>query len=131
VSDPVREYDEIFRGVERLIFSEKFTSKFRPNELRAAPSRSMSDENGIRDLALRVLVDLAESSIMNPQFGQRFAGNEFEIANGVIAFGWGRIIGGARTANGSDQREKCEKSDCRNHINGVAVRPEFVPVIRF
>ncbi len=93
VPDSVREHDKKFGRIERLIFSEQLAGEFGSNKLRATAGGSVHDENGIRDVSFRVFVDLTERSVMDPQFGQRFTGGEFEIANGIIAFGWGRIIG--------------------------------------
>ena len=60
-----------FRRVERLIFPEKFPGKFRPDKLRAAAGRSVRDQNGITHIPVRILVDLPERPIMNPQLRQR------------------------------------------------------------
>ena len=56
VADPVRQHDEKFRRVERLIFSKQLTGKFRTNKLRAAAGGPVHDQNGICRFALRVFL---------------------------------------------------------------------------
>src|SRR5262249_55480368 len=102
-----------FRRVERLIFTEKFAGKLRSNKLRAAAGCPVHDQNRVRDLAARVLVDFAERAVMDFQFGQRFAGSEFEIVDGVIAFGWRRIVVGTNkivSCVGSEHASKCRET---------------------
>src|ERR1700693_6136224 len=111
VTDSVREHDEKFRNIERLIFAEKFTGEFWSNELRTAPGRPVHDENRVGRLAVRIFLNLAERAVMNFQFRQRFAGPEFEVANRVIAFSWRRIIGGlCSIASGDTNKEDGENS---------------------
>ena len=81
VTDPVRQHDEIFRRVERLILSKQFAGKFRANKLRAAARCPVHDENGIGSLALRVFLRFPQCSIMDTQLRQCFARLKFEIAN--------------------------------------------------
>ena len=45
VTDAVRQHDEKFRRIERLIFSKQLTGKFRANKLRAAAGRPVHDQN--------------------------------------------------------------------------------------
>ena len=79
-------------GIERLVLPEKFAGKFRPDKLRAAARRPVRDQNGVAHIPFRILVDLPERPIMNPQLRQRLAGSELEVANRVIAFRRRRII---------------------------------------
>ena len=91
VANSIRQHDEIFRRVERLIFTEKFAGKFRSNELRAATGRSVHDQHGVREFALDVIA-FAERSVMNSQLGQALSRREFEIVDRVIALVRRRII---------------------------------------
>src|SRR5207302_10384813 len=63
VTNSVRKHDEKFCRIERLTFSEKLARKFRTNKLRAAASCPVHDEDSVARLALRVFVELADSSI--------------------------------------------------------------------
>ena len=67
VADPVRQNDEKFRRIQRLIFPEEFAGKLRPNKLRAAARCPMHDENCIGRLALRIFLRLSERPIMETQ----------------------------------------------------------------
>src|SRR3989442_13797525 len=80
VADSVRQDEKKFGRVQRLIFSKQFAREFGSNKLGAAAGRAVHYENGIARLALGVLVDLAERSLMNWQFRQCFAGCEPEIS---------------------------------------------------
>ena len=112
VANPVRQHDEKFCRIERLIFSEQFAGKFRANKLRAAAGCAVHDQNGVGRFALRIFLRFSQCPVMEPQLRQGFAGCEFEIANREIAFGRRRIIGGRRDTRGQDRQEKCEDSDC-------------------
>jgi len=116
VPDSIREHDEKVRRIERLVFTEEFTGKFWANKLRSTASCSVHDQNGIGNLSLRVFVDLADCSIMNPQFGQRFPGREFEIVNRVIAFSRHGIIRGQRNTGRGDQEGGYQYSEGRDHL---------------
>ncbi len=112
VTDSVRKNDEKFCGIERLVFSEKFTGKFRPDELGAAAGCPVHDQHCVGDFSLCIFVDLAEGPIMNLQFGQRFARGEFEITNCVIAFDRRRIIRRRKSGGGADERKQNDESNC-------------------
>src|SRR5437016_5592501 len=116
VANAIREHDEKSRRVERLILTEEFTGKFGADKLRAAPGCSVHDQNGVGNFSLRIFVDLADRSIMNPQFGQRFAVREFEIVNRVLALSRRRIIGGQRNTGRGDQQSDYEYSESRDHL---------------
>ena len=77
----------------------------------------MRDQHCVSHIALRVFVDLAQRSIMNPQLGQRFAGRELEIANDVIAFRRRRIIGGNRGANRYELKNAADVNSLRSSIS--------------
>ena len=69
VAYPIRQYNEKFRHIERLIFSKQFTRKFRTNKLRAAAGCSMHDQNGISRFAFRILFRFPQCSVMKTQLG--------------------------------------------------------------
>ena len=73
VADAVRQHDEEFRRIERLILPEQFASKLRANELRAATGCPVHDKNGIRRFALRILLRFPERPVMQAQLRQCFA----------------------------------------------------------
>ena len=116
VTDSVRENDKKFRYVQWLIFSKQFARELGSNKLGAAAGRAVHDENGIARLALGVLVNLAERSIMNSQFRQCFAGCEPEISDRVIAFSRWRIIGRYNRSRSSQQQGSRANSNQRFHI---------------
>ena len=64
VTDPVRQHNEKFCRIQRLIFSKQLAGKFRANKLRAAADGPVHDENGIGNLALRVFLRCPQCSIM-------------------------------------------------------------------
>ncbi len=72
VAYAIRQDDEKFRRVQRLIFPEQFAGKFRPNKLRAATGRPVHDENRIRCFPLRVFLWFTQRPVMDAQFGQCF-----------------------------------------------------------
>ena len=65
VANPVRQHDEKFRRVERLIFSKQLTGKFRANKLRAAAGCPVHDQNGICRFALRIFLRFSQCPIMD------------------------------------------------------------------
>ncbi len=67
MTDRVWQNDKKLYCIERLIFSEKFTRKLRPNKLHAATRCPMHDENCIGRLALRIFLRLSERPIMETQ----------------------------------------------------------------
>jgi hypothetical protein len=62
------------------------------------------DQNGIRNFALRLFIDPAESAVMNSQLRQSFTGSEFEILDRVIAFSRRRVVG-AEGSNAQPSRD--------------------------
>src|ERR1051325_1291320 len=92
VTDSVWQHDEVFRSVERLLFSEKFAGKLGPDKLSTGASCAVQDEDRVRRFALRILLDLPDRPIVNPQLWQDFARSELEIADGVIGFNRRRVI---------------------------------------
>ena len=96
VTDPVRQHDEVFRRIERLIFTKQFAGKFRANKLRAAARCSVHDENRIGGFTFRIFLRLPERPVMEAQLRQCFAGSKFEIADRKVAFCRRGIIGGAQ-----------------------------------
>ena len=103
VANPVRQHDEKFRRVERLIFSKQLAGKFRANKLRAAAGCPVHDQNGIGRFALRIFLRFSQRPIMDAQLRQCFAGLKFEIANREIAFGRRGIICGGRDTRGQNR----------------------------
>jgi hypothetical protein len=73
VADPVRQHNEKFCRVERLIFSKQFAGKFRANKLRAAAGSPVHDQNRIGRFALRVFLRFSKCPIMETQLRQCFA----------------------------------------------------------
>src|SRR5437016_9999543 len=67
VADAVRQHDEEFRRIERLILPEQFASKLGANELRAATGCPVHDKNGIRRLAVRVFLWFTQCPISETQ----------------------------------------------------------------
>ena len=116
MADCVRERNEKLGRIERLILSEQFAGKFRPDKLCAAAGGSMHDENGIARLALIVFVDLAERSIMDSQFGRSLTGRELKIADRVIGFDWRRIIGGARRVGRCDTEKAGDENSKHDFV---------------
>ena len=95
MTNPIRQHDEKFRRIQRLIFPEKFACKLRSDKLCAAARRPVHDKHGITGLALRIALGFPERPIMNPQFWQRLTRGELKIANRVIVFPRRWIIGRA------------------------------------
>ena len=50
--------------------------------------RSVENQHGIRDLAVRIALRRADRRVMQPNFGKRLAVREFKIAGNEIAFLW-------------------------------------------
>ena len=73
VANPVRQHDEKFCGVERLIFSKQFAGKFRANKLRAAAGCPVRDQNGISGFAFRIFFRFSQRSVVKTQLRQRLA----------------------------------------------------------
>ncbi len=96
VPDAVGQHDEVASGVERLSGAKQLTRELGPDELRAAAAGAVTDEHGIAHDALGVLLRCAQRPIVNPQFRQRFAVREMEIAQHEVAFDRGRVVGGLR-----------------------------------
>src|SRR5437016_6443227 len=113
VTNSIRQDDEEFRGIERLTIAEKFAGKFRANELRAASSRSMHDQHGVRRFSLRIFISLPQGTVMDTQLRQRFATRELEIANRVIAFRRCGII--ARADKWDRSKKKCRGKGVSHH----------------
>ena len=111
MANPVRQHNEKFCYIERLIFSEKLASEFGANKLRAAAGCSVHDENRIGRFALRVLLGFSQRAIVNPQFRQSFARLKFEVANREIAFGRRGIICGQHETRGRDGQQSCKNSE--------------------
>src|SRR5688572_22342869 len=104
MTDAVGHDAEILAGVQRLSSAEQLAGEFRTDELPATATGAVSDEHGIPDDALRVLLRLAEDAVVNAQFRQRFAAGETEILQRDITFGGRRILRGA-------DRVRCEQGD--------------------
>src|SRR5690242_11328751 len=109
VSDAVWKNDEEFCRIERLIFAEEFACEFWTNELGPAASCPVHDQNRVGDFAIGVFRNLPQRAVMNFQFRQRFPGSEFEIVDGIIAFGRRWVVGRGECAAGyaiGDQKGK-------------------------
>src|SRR5882724_4972098 len=105
MTDSIRQDDEKFGGIERLTAAEKLAGKLRTNKLRAASSRSVHDQHGVRRFSLRIFISLPQGAIMDAQLRQRFATREPEIANRVIAFRRRGIIARAdKSDRGKEKR---------------------------
>ena len=65
VANPVRQHDEKFCRVERLIFSKQLAGKFRANKLRAAAGCPVHDQNRICRFALRIFLRFSQRSVMD------------------------------------------------------------------
>ena len=104
VTDSVRKNDEKLRRVERLTFPKQLIRKFRSgDELRAAASRPVHDEDCIRRFALCVLLLFSNGPIVETQLRQGLTGSELEVVNDIIAFRRRGIIGAEHVARGNDQ----------------------------
>ena len=80
-----------------------------PNELCAAPGRSVRDQDRVTHHAAGVFRRFADRPVVKLQLGQRLARGEFEIADDVIGFGGWGIFGGAKSGDGKDEDEKRSK----------------------
>src|ERR1700694_855659 len=68
--DAIGENDEIASRIEQLPGAEQRAREFRPNELRAASTRSMQDEDRVAYNPLRIALWLAERAVMNAKLRQ-------------------------------------------------------------
>ena len=85
VPDAVRQNDEIAPRIEQLAVAEQRAREFGPNELRAASTRSMQDQDRVTHNPLRVALRRPERAVMKAQFRQLLARRKAEILDDEIA----------------------------------------------
>ena len=73
MTNRVRQHDEKFRRIERLIFSKQLAGKLRTDKLRTAAGCPVHDENCIRRFALRIFLRFSQRPVMQTQLRQCFA----------------------------------------------------------
>ena len=121
VTDSVREDDEKFRRIERLVFREQLVRKLGPrHKLRAAASCPVHDQNCIRRSALRIFLRLSNGPVMEMQLWQCLARRKFKVADREIAFRRRGIISGRRKTRCQERRKECQDSDY-----GIHTRPQL------
>ena len=73
VANSVRQHDEKFRRIERLIFSKEFAGKLGRINCAPLPVVPCMMRIGIRRFALRILLRFSQRPIMEAQLRQCFA----------------------------------------------------------
>src|ERR1700680_4298000 len=76
VADAIGENDEIAARIERLAGAEQRAGEFRPNELRAASTRSVQDQDRVAHYPLRITLRRADGAVMKAELWQRLIGCE-------------------------------------------------------
>ena len=106
--DAIGENDEISTRVERLPGTEQRAREFGPNELRAASTRSMQDEDRVAHYPLRIALRRAERAVMKAKLRQFLIGCEAEIPDDEIALRGRGILGrvDARKYEPRDEKKK-------------------------
>ena len=66
MADPIRQNNEKFGGVQRLIFSKKFAGELWSNELGATAGCPVRDQDRVTGLTLSVLFRLSQSPVVDP-----------------------------------------------------------------
>src|ERR1700682_4995139 len=85
VPDAIGKNDEIATRIEQLAGAEQRAREFRPNELRAASTRSMQDQDRVAHSPLRIALRRAERAVMKAKFRQLLTRCETEILDDEIA----------------------------------------------
>ena len=97
VPDLVREDDVVPRGIQELPRPEEHAGELLGQERLARSPGPVKDQHRV------VSLQCAHRGVVKPQFRQRFAAVEAEIANGEVGLDGRRIVGGGRGEG--DQQE--------------------------
>src|SRR6266478_2867525 len=97
VTDVVGKNQEIFVGVEQLAGAEERSGEDGLKKIAATSAGAVEDQDGVGGAAGGVLYWLAEGAVVEAEFGERLAGLEMEIVDGVVGFlGRGPVLLGRR-----------------------------------
>ena len=86
VADAVGKNQEIFVGVEQLAGTEERSGEDGLKKIVASAAGAVEDQDGVGGAAGGVLEGLAEGAVVEAEFGERLAGLEMEIVDGVVGF---------------------------------------------
>src|ERR1700720_2684450 len=120
VADAVGKNDEIATRIERLAGAEQRTGEFRPNELRAASTRSMQDEDRVAHYSLRIALRRADRPVMKAELRQFLIGCEAKILDDEIALRGCGILGrvDARKCEPGDEKKNDSEHGRGSRCNG-------------
>ena len=101
MADIVGKDQEVFACVQQLTGPKQNAGKDGPKETVTTAAGAVQDQDGVGRTAVRILHRLSQRVIVHPDFGQRLARLEIEIANDIIAClrsgpvlrGWRRCLG--------------------------------------
>src|ERR1700675_3677887 len=86
VADAVGKNQEIFVGVEQLAGAEERSREDGLKKIVAPAASAVEDQHRVGGAAGGVLEGLAEGAVVEAEFGERLAGLEMKIVDGVVAF---------------------------------------------
>src|SRR6266850_6871420 len=89
--DSVGQNDVMRRAVKQLPRPEKLVGESFSEESLAGAAGAMENEHGVYDLAGGVALRLADSGVVQSQFGESLAGAELEVLSDPVALSGNRV----------------------------------------
>src|ERR1051326_2134368 len=86
MTDPIRQNQEIARGIQRLTCAEQHASKLRAEKLPPIAGRAVQNQHRIPYDPLCIALGSAQGAVMDAQFGQDLPGAKLEVFQYTIAF---------------------------------------------
>ena len=105
MAERVRNDDEVFGGIERLILAEQLTRECRRQHAGGALRGAVQYEH-------RLSRRLADCRVGKADFGHGLAGMKFEVARDPLALLRRRIVGGQCGKGQRDERENGDEPGC-------------------
>ena len=103
VADAVGQDHVVPGHIEELSGAEQLVGELRLQELGAAASGAMEDQDRVAHHALRVLLGLAQRPVVQPDLGPRLAAPEANITGDPVPFARGEGIDGGRARRSKRQ----------------------------